>query len=634
MAGGNSSYFQSRRLMQAKTHEYSIVDSYKLGYRNREDVTNLPPGVLITGSQNVLTNVSERIQIRQGYALDGAVSTVAGPVLSSFDWLTLGNNEVHMRAGGLTSAANDGKLQYRYVTSAGVVSWRDLTTALTTVAYNFATFFNSTEGVLGLREVLFVNGSTNIFRWNGATAVVSSTTSNTITITGTNTWLQAGFYTVANRSVVINGNTYAYTGGTSTTTITGVSPDPTGEANGSIIHQAVVTTNNSAMTGIAATFGNGLIENLNNQIFIGSLTNSVVYLSKVNSYTDYSFSTPRQSGEGWLFPLDENPTGFKAQENFLYITTQNQWYNVNFQIQTSTVGVTYEQVNALRLKTGKRQGAISQAFLSHMKNNIIVTTQETTVDTFGRVESSLATPQTTNISDPIKLDIDSYDFTNGSIAYWRYYILVAVPVEGLVLIFNVATKSWEAPQTIPVSRFYIVNGELYGHSYNTFESYQLFTGYADRVYTDFAGFPIAAVWQFSYQNYGSRFSFKKATKMYVEGYINSNTTLTATITYELDGCATTKTFTLAGDDGQFVCLTGAEGSLGKESLGKLKLGGDMTASINGLPPKFRWFPTFSNTDFFECSFGFSVLGTDERMELLAFGLAVSGSSEIPVQKMD
>lgn len=122
--------------------------------------------------------------------------------------------------------------------------------------------------------------------------------------------------------------------------------------------------------------------------------------------------------------------------------------------------------------------------------------------------------------------------------------------------------------------------------------------------------------------------------MYVEGYINTNTTLGASLTYELDGCQTIKNFSLNGSDQQFVCIGTDMGSIGKVSLGKQKLGGDNADSIQGLPPKFRWFPTFNNTDFFECSIGFSVLGTNNRAEILGFGLAVSGASEIPVQNMD
>jgi len=635
MAGQSASgqFGQQRKLGAAKQREFSIVDSYKLTYRNREDVTNLPPGVLIVGSQNVISNVSERIQIRQGYKLDGATSGTAAAVLGSFDWLTRGNGERHVRSGGLTSAGNDGKLQYRYVASDGIVTWRDLQTGLSNVSFNFTTFWRTDES---LRVMLFVNGDGTIYEWNGATAEIASTTSNTITKTGTTTFLDAGFYSLTSGSaIIINGNKYSYSGGVNTTTLTGVSPNPTGEANGSVIHQAVIGTAIVSVPSLPASFAPNLIKVLNNQIFLGQTTSSVLWISKVNDYKDYSSSTPRQTGEGASLILDANLIGLDPQENFMYVTAgQDLWYNVSFQLQTSTVGVSYEQVNALPLKTGRRQAAFSQAALSHMKNNIIVVTQETTIDTFGRVETSLATPQQVNISDSIKLDIDSYDFTDCSIAYHRMYIYVAVPREGLVLMYSLTTKSWEAPQTLPISRFYVVNGELYGHSYSTFESYQLFTGYADRVYPGFDGFPIQAIWQFSYENYGSRFTFKKATKAYAEGYISSNTTLNMTITYELDGCKTVKTFQMAGDDTQFVCVSGAEGSLGKESLGKLKLGGDSVASINGLPPKFRWFPTFTNTDFFECSVGFSVLGVDQRMELIAFGLAASGSSEIPVRHYD
>ncbi len=636
MAG--QSYSSTRRLAQAKARAYSIVSKFS-GYRNREDITNLPPGVLIVGSQNVITNVSERVQIRQGYSVDGDPSTVASPVANSFDWLTRGNGERHVRVGGLTDAGNDGSLQFRYVNTDDSITWIDLATSLTSVKYNFTTFWNTTEST---REMLYVDGATAIiYAWNGATAEIASKTANTITKTGTDTWLDAGFYTAGGKTVSINGTYYTYSGGVGTTTLTGVSPSPAGEPDGSVVFQAPKATANFSMTGIPSGIKNGLISTLNNQVFVGTLNSSALYISKVNDYTDYSSSTPRQSGQGAVLILDSQLVALSPQENYMYVSCgQDLWYNVNFSLQTSTVGVTYEQVNALRLKTGRRQGALSQASVSHMKNNIVVITQETTIDTLGRIETSLATPQTTNLSDPIKLDIDSYDFTDASIAYWRYYILVAVPKEGLVLLYNLATKSWESPQTLPISRFYIVDGELYGHSYSTFESYKLFTGYADRVYTGFAGYPIAAKWVFSYQNYGTRFSFKKATKMYVEGYINSNTMLTASITYELDGCQTVKLFTLDGNDSQFVCVINSPGSLGKLSLGKEKLGGNAAAGNNhpgaaqNLPPKFRWFPTFTNTDFFECSIGFSVLGVDNRMELLGFGLEESGSSEIPVQKMN
>ena len=141
-AGGQASYTMMSRLSRARSKEYTLVSSYKLGYRNREDITNLPAGVMIVGSQNVLTNVSDRVQVRQGYILDGATSVLASPIASSFDWITKNNGEVHLRTGFITSAANDGKLQYRFVDSAGIVTWIDLLTGLTSVNFNFTTFLN------------------------------------------------------------------------------------------------------------------------------------------------------------------------------------------------------------------------------------------------------------------------------------------------------------------------------------------------------------------------------------------------------------------------------------------------------------------------------------------------------------
>lgn len=632
MTGGGNKKTASK--IPSKVREYSTVSQFKLGYRNREDITNLPPGVLIVGSQNVLTNVSERIQIRQGYSLDGAVSSIAAPVLSSFDWITRGNGEVHMRAGGLTSAGNDGKLQYRYVASDGTVTWRDLTTGLTTVAYNFTTFWDTTEN---LRVCLFVNGTSNIFEWNGAVTTMASATSNTITKNGTDTWIDAGFYASGNKKVIINGTEYTYTGGENTTTLTGVSPDPSGEAADSIVHQSVVTTANSTMTDIPSTFTNGLIATMNNQVYIGSLTSPALYLSNVNDYTDYSSSTPRQAGEGGSLILDQNIVAFRVQGDqsapTMYVSTMDIWYKTVFDDFVSVTGASGQTFGIVPIKTGRQQGAQSQAFVSGMKNNTITVTNEPTIDQIGVIENYLTQIQTVNISDPIKLDVDSYDFTDGSIFYWRYYILVAVPKEGVIRIYNLATNSWEAPQTLPISRFYIVDGELYGHSYNTFESYKLFTGYADRVYPGFTGFPIQANWVFSYQNYGTRSELKSATAFYIEGYIDQNTTLNAVLTYELDGCATTRSFQINGTDSRVVCLLTPTGSLGKSSLGKNPLGGGVSpfsthpGSPEDLPPKFRAIPTFTNKDFFEVSPSFSVLGTNQRAEILAFGLNVTNSTQ-------
>lgn len=98
--------------------KFSIVSDF-LGYRHREDITNLPPGILVPGSQNVLTNVSNRLAVRKGYTLYGQPNSTIGGILSSYDWSRHTGDERHLRAWGTT-------LEYLFVDSDGIPTWRTL----------------------------------------------------------------------------------------------------------------------------------------------------------------------------------------------------------------------------------------------------------------------------------------------------------------------------------------------------------------------------------------------------------------------------------------------------------------------------------------------------------------------------
>lgn len=716
---GAMAWTKSKRLGQAVVKEITIVNSFKETYRNREDITNLTPGVLVVGSQNIISNVSERLQTRQGYQIDGSFlvyiattatssnkvtvastlgintgdyakitftsgitgltsgssyyiinassttigfatsnanaiagtyitilgipigasisiekSTVQAGILSSFDWNSKGNSEIHMRAGYLDSTGSDGRLQFRWVDSNNKVFWSDILTGLTTVSYNFTTFWNTTELV---RDCLFVNGTSNIFQWNGAYDTVTSTTSNTIVVT--NDINTRGWYNTANLQLIIRGVTYTYTGITAKT-FTGVSPDPTSGANtvyaGDIAVQKVVTTANSSFSGTnspapSSTFANGLISTLNNQLFIASLTSPSIYMSKTNSFTDFGWANAgvRVPSDGGTANLDDNIVGFVPQQDVMYVTAgKNFWYNtslVQSSSYTGTVALTIETFNVKLLKTNPRQAAQSQGLINNMKNSVIAITNEPTFDVLGQLENILGVPQTTNISDSIKLDFDTYDFTYGHVFYWRYYLLVSVPRSGLIRMYSLVTKSWEAPQTIPASRFYTVNGNIYAHSFNSSESYQLFTGYSDRATSYGEGNPYLVVANFSYQNFGTRTTLKNANEFYIEGYITGNTNLSCIINYEEDGNLTTQTFSVLGDDSTLIGSQNQSNSLGKQPFGEAGLGTYPSSSLTGLPPKFRVIKTFPRFDFYECQFSFSILGTDQNFQLLAFGLNAAPS---------
>lgn len=627
---------------QSKANEFNIASEnrdtgrteFKFGYRNREDVTNLPPGVLVVGSQNVLTNISDRIAIRQGFTLDGQSSTNMGGFPSSYDWQRHTGDERIVRVGLMTSAGNDGKYQCRYVATAGdyyngitftqdQVYWIDIITGLTSVNLNFAEFWDFTTEKKGF--LLSVDGSSNVTEWSGGIATVGSVTANTITISGTSTIAEKGFNTVSTHNVTVNGTVYNYTGVTGTS-FTGVSPSPIAEPIQSVIFQTVEVTGNGSLTGLPSTFKNSLIANLRNQIYIGSLVDNTVYISAINNYKSYTFSTPRVVGEGALATLDAPPVGFAPEEDKMYVTAGNDaWYETQFQL---SAGLSMESFQIIRLKTGSQQAAQSQAMISKIKNDVVFISNEPTMDTLGRVEGVVLTPQSTNLSDPIKLDFDGYDFTDASVFYFQYFIYVAIPRNNVVRMYNIVKQYWEAPQILPIGRFAVIGGELYGHGYGISETYKMFDGYNDN------GKSMEAIAMFSFMNYGTRTALKSFNKFYSEGYIDSNTTLTLGLQFDVDGCSTNLSFDIVGSDGQFVCLGGAtdDSSLGKISFGKRSLGGSSTfSSSSSVPPKFRWIQTFPQVDFFEYQPSFYSVGIDQRWELLAFGSSGGVTVNIPVK---
>jgi hypothetical protein len=314
-------------------------------------------------------------------------------------------------------------------------------------------------------------------------------------------------------------------------------------------------------------------------------------------------------GEGGLLTLDAEPVGFINQEDAMYITAgKNWWYQTKFTLSSDN---SKEVLEVIPLKTSEQLAAQSQSLIGKVKNSVIFVNNEPTLDELGRVSGVITTPQSVNISDPIKLDFDSYDFTDGQVFYFRNFIYISLPVEGKVLIYNIAKTYWEAPQILPVSRFAVIDGQLYGHSYQTPQTFKLFTGYNDN------GSPIDAKAIFSYNNYGVRCETKFFNELFYEGYISQNTKLNMGIKYEIDGCATEQTYTIDGSDTQVVCISSTDASLGKESLGKNPLGSSTTQTSNF--PKMRGIKTFNRRDFYEVQFSFTSYGIDYSWEILSFG---------------
>jgi hypothetical protein len=700
----------SKKQSSSGEASFTLVSDFN-GYRNKEDITNLPAGILVKGSQNVLTSTGgDKVTLRKGYTLDGQANTTIAPILSSYDWITHNSFERNLRVG-------NGKIQVRYVAAAGdkyltntftdgQVYWIDLLTT-TSNNVNFADWWDPTA----LRStLLMVNHTTDVLSWTGGMTTVKAVTASTIEKNGTTTWVEEGFnndtlatvgdsttqfditnptgttfrytwdttgttpaissatfpvgsyvligaqnFNAANnglfvvtgvgtnyfevtnasgvaennktigtgyiykqfRKLLLNGTTvFGYTGGEGTTTLTGVTPSAAGITVNSVIMQQVVVTNNTAITSMPAAFVNDLISIRKNQVYYGSLVNRQVYISTQADWKSVAYTSPvRVIGEGAVLTLDSTPVAFMPQEDAMYISAGKNWiYQTKFTLSSDN---SKEILTVEPIKFSELQAAQSQGLVGKMKNDILFVTNEPSLDSLGRVSGIFGSPQTTDISDSIMLDFDNYDFTDGHVFYYRNFIYIAIPQHNTVRIFNVVKGWWETPQILPISRFAVIDGELYGHSYQTPETFKLFEGTSDN------GNPIDARMIMSYQNYGTRSACKSFDEAYYEGYIRGNTKLTFGIKYEIDGCAQTQSYIIDGSDTQVVCVSSTNASLGKTEFGKNPFGTSTQAP--SIMPKMRGIKTFGRKDFYEVQFSFSSYGIDYAWEILAFGALVSRS---------
>jgi hypothetical protein len=592
-------------------YPFALIDTPK-GYSSKREPTNADGRLLIKGSKNIVINDADKWSTRLGYILDGQAKTVNKGTDSSFDFISKQGTRILRANQGATAAT--GKLQVRTEYVSGTAVYTDLLDTLTYTEFNYATWWYDTEVT---RTLIFVDGTTSIRMWSGGLSYVASNDGTTLTKSGTTTWAAEGFFVShSGRAVRINGVDYTYTGGEATTTLTGLTGLPTFTA-GTPVMQSVVTI--TSLTGVSPTITPNLIATKDNHIFYGYTKSSVIWASKTIDYKDCSFTTPlRKPAEGAKFFLDNNLVGFTQDEdNFYMFAGRDDLYKINFILSSTGAD---EAITTKKLRAGAGQSAISQSAIIPVKNGIMYFTNEKTLTWLTSVEN-VFTPQSLPTSDPIKDDFDSYDLTGVSGIFWGNAVWIAIPAENLVYIYDFDKAIWQTPQTIPVSRFSIIENVLYGHSNTSNESYKLNTG------TDDNGVIIEFIAAFAYRNFGDRATLKQFDEYYTELYTTGSTIVKIQHNFEYKGSDGVIYKELDGADTTLRFAPTADVSLGKDNLGKNPLGSS-TLAISNLN-KYRIFDTFKEADFFEHQVIYSSDSENAQFELLAHGPNVRESTNLP-----
>lgn len=558
-----------------------------LGYESRQEITNSDPSFLVKGSENMIVDWQGSLVSRNGNLIQGNEGTVGNGVRGGDTWRTSRGDVYVLRRHGT-------KLEVRLSSVSGgttTYSWFAITSSLadcgSEVISEFAKVWDDTNKIDKLIIPSFAKGVTE---WNGALIEVASVTSNTITKTGSRSFGSHGF--PATGTIVINGTTYTYTGGAGTSTLTGVTADPTSSVEaGDIGHSAVITTTSSAPTHPwDSSFTIDFVGSFRNQLYVGNKKSRVAYCSDALSYLDFTSSTA--VGGARMFTLDDTCAGFMATKDSMLIFGQTDMVmTIKF---TVSADQTKELMQITRLETGSQGGVITPSAKIRIKNAVMYVTKEKTLDTIEFV-ANIADEQTLPISDIVKRDFDSFDFTDATITYWNRFIVVIVPMSNKIMLYDVARKIWHSPISFANTTIGCASvdeaGNLIGHDYYKDESYHLFTGRNDNG----LAFNTKAI--FAYNNFGSRFGIKSLYKYAQDGYISSNGQIERVLDYNFKGQRKTITKTFSGGE-QYAYQIEDESTFGKTSLGARTLAGEPEETIED-ERRFRYIDNVTPTQFYE-----------------------------------
>jgi len=595
-----------------KNFEFKNMTTEWGGYNSARDKTNIAENLMVKGSQNIYKKLSGTLAVRQGQARRGDANSTLSACSSSFVWNTSWGETYIM-------VVADSKL-YVVVDD----EWYQLLGSLTKTRYVFDNWWNNT---LKKDQVLFVNGTDDMFMWSGGFGLISSTTANTIVLDRTVTESRI---TAASGTVVVNGTTYTYTG-SGGSTLTGVTPDPTGEANSSGVLQSVVTSSNTPAADFLADF----IKVINNQVYVGSYTSRLIYMSQDTDYTNYTVPSPQIAGSPGLFVLDGTAKGIGVRQGNACIGFgASGWAVISFQLVSNNNIITRQ--NTIDIKpVALLQAPYAHEFIDNVGDNLIYLGQDQQLRNFGDF-NNLFVSGYPSLSQEVATELEEENFTSGSLKCIGEFIYIVAPASGKVYLrqertsldFNgniVAERLWHSPFIWNLTKVDDLDGTVIGFSNANPQIYNLWN--TNQWYDDSPSdepLPYSCVLALGYKSNNRRQGLQLFDKLFTEGYITEGTPLNFTINYDYQGSTqvvggvinsqTQPTTTFSGQD---------PASLGDSSLGDESLG-DSEEDTETLA-KFKNISSLGDVNCFEYQVILNSDSANAQWELLALGTTASKS---------
>ena len=521
-----------------------VTENFR-GYREGADLSKIPAEFLAYPSRNVLVTKG-KVVTRGGLENDGTASTGDFPTHSEVLWKDAAGGSRFLRVWGQTVQVKHGDV------------WFTIFTALDSGVARviFDTWVDS-NGTVIKKRLVFCDGSTSLYTWNGFVGTVASYAPTTLTFVADKANLglmgtddgSGTTQTVMLYSLDGNGDVDATDTGTYTTNpnagltiaLTGA-PAFTPVAGDIVIAKPVTFTN-----AISSTFPIDAIVSYKNHIVAANYDSVETRWSHVQTYalaSGFDFTQPVAASRTALTPvivyLTGNFTAMAVRKNVLWVSDANRWYKM-----TKT-----EEINAYDLwvdveyrDPGERKGALPMALASH-KDDLIYLAQDatlqriTTLDVLEKDDFQL-------LSDDVEGMFQRFDLDDVRLYYYGRGIFFILPTEGVMLILDTAEQEWyfQPPQDIPIQCMTEVGGVKYGHHNARNETYELFTGRQD---LDAAR--AEAVIATGYQHDGHHFRFKKHSNIGMDCRMTNSTNVLWERMFEEDGAKATGSSSFVGSD--------------------------------------------------------------------------------------
>jgi len=642
--------------------KWAVTQDFSDGFQAKRDQTQVAPGALIVGSQNVSITDGDRIGVRPGSVMDGDDSSATTPITSMHTFIRRDGTNIQMRAYGTV-------LEYKHPT---LGTWQNLLTGLISgQKFGFADFNVNADNS---EQTYFCNAVDPYFQWTGSytllngalsggetTVTVDSVLQDQVYYSGTASSTSTTHVDIANadwaadlwdnfyvritsgaqsgkiskisattdtrvtftaitglsdtptfeiRRVAYNDSSrkklrigtsdVTYTGFGSDTTFTGCSGVPAASDNAAVTQYAAPV--NSAPRGNIL-----LVEKT--RMFIAGVKKapSAWFHSTVGDATSFSGGT-----SGIVdFPEKGGPiTGAGIQEGFIYTGKQNNVLTLSFTQDGNNLPVRDTLVEAPNVGPSNFQGVFK------VDNQLYFTTLDGAVKSIGRVQN-IDMPQALQLSDPISDFVKDLSFVDAQGIFYKQKAYIAcrtatATANDIVLVYNFQKRAWEAPIIgWSVGAWNIYNNDLYFGSAIKPVTYKVdFTRFDDD------GQPYAAIARFAFNNFGSATNPKNFSQLFMEGYISENTSLNIRVLYNYGGTQEERSSTLSGTEADYIVGSTNFNALGLSPLGEEPLASTLE-TISDLQ-KFRMYLTTEQQAFYEISVEVSTDTAGSQWELLRF----------------